>query len=66
MNRVRIDQLVLYISRFLIIYTFGGLFVDLDMESLKPFDYWGETYHCVITEENVEHAMLTGDKRFVT
>lgn len=45
-------------SRYFILHTFGGLYADLDMQSLRPIDELVDAYPCILTEETHEHAHL--------
>jgi len=56
------DHLVLYdsyqepifradVMRYFVLHRFGGIYVDLDMEALKPLDNWTFHYNCLVSEE---------------
>ena len=45
-------------SRYFILHTFGGLYADLDTESLRPIDELVDAYPCILSEETHEHAHL--------
>ena len=38
------------------LYEYGGVYVDIDMESLKPLDDIIDNQDCLISQEPVEHA----------
>ena len=44
--------------RFFIIYEYGGIYTDLDMESIQPLDDLLENYTCIISQEPEEHQTL--------
>ncbi|KAH3855355.1 hypothetical protein DPMN_097922 [Dreissena polymorpha] len=44
--------------RYLVLYEFGGVYADLDMESLRPLDRATMKYGCVIPVEPFEHSVL--------
>ncbi|XP_013420559.1 uncharacterized protein LOC106180932 [Lingula anatina] len=54
------------IVRYLIIYEFGGLFAELDVECLRPLNRALAGKVCVLAEQPAEHALLfqypTGSK----
>lgn len=67
------DHLVLYDSyhqpifradamRYFVIHRFGGIYVDLDMEALKPMDDWTFHYNCVVSEECYEHSFVVREQ----
>ncbi|KAK2145389.1 hypothetical protein LSH36_685g00026 [Paralvinella palmiformis] len=45
-------------SRYFILHSFGGLYADLDTESLRPLDELVDRHACVLSEETYEHAHL--------
>ena len=44
--------------RYFVLYTFGGLYLDLDMVALRPNDGLLGSAPCVLTEETYEHSVL--------
>jgi len=44
--------------RYFVLYTYGGVYMDLDMDALKPLDNWTTTYNCIVSEENYEHVFV--------
>ena len=44
--------------RFYIMYHFGGVYADLDLESLKPMDFWTYTEDCILPEETHAHPII--------
>lgn len=42
--------------RYFLLYSVGGVYVDLDMECLRPFDEIALKDECVISQEPLEHA----------
>ena len=44
--------------RYFILYLYGGVYLDLDVESLKTLDPWLKHVPCVITREHDAHAYL--------
>ena len=46
------------VRRFAIIHTFGGIYVDLHMESVIPIDSWIGSHDCITTQRILEHPLL--------
>ncbi|KAK3097255.1 hypothetical protein FSP39_008104 [Pinctada imbricata] len=46
--------------RYIILYEFGGVYADMDMESLKPLDPFARKYACFLGQEPYEHPILDG------
>ncbi|XP_074660941.1 uncharacterized protein LOC141913335 [Tubulanus polymorphus] len=44
--------------RYFILYTFGGLYADLDMEALRPFDHLLNTHTAMIPEDHPVHSVV--------
>ena len=44
--------------RYFALYEYGGVYMDLDVEALKPLDFWTYAFPAVISFENFEHAYL--------
>ncbi|XP_074660626.1 uncharacterized protein LOC141913081 [Tubulanus polymorphus] len=44
--------------RYFILYTFGGLYADLDMEALRPFDHLLNTHTAMIPEDHIVHSVV--------
>ncbi|XP_064620861.1 uncharacterized protein LOC135483763 isoform X2 [Lineus longissimus] len=44
--------------RYFILHEFGGLYADMDMEALKPFDYLSHEHNCVIAQEPWLHTVI--------
>lgn len=44
--------------RYVILYEYGGIYVDLDMENLLPLDPIIRKYSCVLPQEPYEHPMI--------
>lgn len=44
--------------RYIILYEYGGIYADLDMESLKSMDPILRKYSCILAQEPYEHPML--------
>ena len=51
------------VSRYFLLWEFGGFYVDLDVEALKPLDFWTYNQQCVMSHENYEHSYLMYNKR---
>jgi len=47
---------VLCRCRYFVLYEYGGLYVDLDMECLRPIDASLNQSDCVVSQEPLEHA----------
>ena len=46
------------VMRYFVIYHIGGVYIDLDMQSLKPMHNWTFAYHCFASEETYVHAYI--------
>lgn len=46
------------VMRYFVLHRYGGVYVDLDMESLRPLDEWMTHFHCLVSEENYEHSFV--------
>lgn len=46
------------VARYMILYEYGGVYADLDVESLKPLDELVDEYPCILGEEPWVHARL--------
>ncbi|OWF49825.1 mannosyl phosphorylinositol ceramide synthase CSH1-like [Mizuhopecten yessoensis] len=44
--------------RYVILYEFGGVYADMDLESLKPIDPMAKKFSCFISQEPYEHPIL--------
>ncbi|XP_005103153.1 inositol phosphoceramide mannosyltransferase 2-like [Aplysia californica] len=44
--------------RYFVLYEYGGLYVDMDMEALTPIDPLTQKYSCFIGQEPYEHPIL--------
>lgn len=44
--------------RYIILHEFGGVYADMDMESLQPLDPWLKKYSCFVSQEPYEHPVL--------
>ena len=51
------------VDRFFVLYHFGGIFADLDVESLRPLDKLIDRYSCVLTEQPLIHQALLFDQK---
>ncbi len=51
------------IWRYFILYEFGGIFTELDMELLKPLDNRTLNYSCVIAQEPFVNAFLMYEEK---
>ena len=49
--------------RYFVLYEFGGFYIDLDVEALRPLDIWTVGHDCIVTHENYEHTYLVHHKR---
>lgn len=47
--------------RYVILYEFGGVYADMDMESLKTLDPILRKYACFVPQEPYEHPILYGN-----
>lgn len=48
--------------RYFILYDYGGVYMDLDVEVLKPVDIWTYVSACILSHENYEHSFLIHKK----
>ncbi|CAH1783430.1 unnamed protein product [Owenia fusiformis] len=48
--------------RYFVLYTYGGVYVDLDMESLKPLDALTTQHACIIPREPMQQSYLVWKK----
>ena len=48
--------------RYVILYEYGGVYADLDVESLLPLDPITRKYSCILPQEPYEHPVM--DKNF--
>ena len=56
------------VRKLLVLYQYGGVFADLDVESLRPIDNLLYKYQCIIAQEPEEHQALLYEykhKRYV-
>lgn len=44
--------------RYFVMSVFGGLYVDIDVESLKPLDAWIKEKHCILSAAPLEHIIF--------
>ncbi|XP_052769830.1 uncharacterized protein LOC128209703 isoform X2 [Mya arenaria] len=44
--------------RYVILYEYGGVYADLDMESLLPLDSIARKYSCILPQEPYEHPII--------
>lgn len=47
--------------RYVILYEYGGVYADLDMESLQPLDAIFRKYTCILPQEPYEHPIIDGN-----
>ncbi|XP_064648516.1 uncharacterized protein LOC135500794 [Lineus longissimus] len=48
--------------RYLVLDDIGGLYADIDYESLRPIDNFTSNHSCIVSQEPLEHAYLLYDK----
>ena len=48
------------------VYEFGGVFADLDLEALKPIDELVDQHHCFVGQESKASAVFNWGKDMVT
>ena len=48
--------------RYYVISTFGGIYLDLDVQCMRPLLLWADGYGCFMSEETHEHAYLVSFK----
>ena len=47
--------------RYVILYEYGGVYADLDLESLLPLDPIARKYSCILPQEPCEHPIMDGN-----
>ncbi|XP_062580062.1 uncharacterized protein LOC134242057 [Saccostrea cucullata] len=47
--------------RYVIMYEFGGIYADMDLESLKSVEPFTKKYACFVSQEPYEHPLLDGN-----
>jgi len=51
--------------RYVILYEFGGVYLDMDFEALRPFDRATTKYASIITPEVFEHSAFLFDMEYL-
>ncbi|KAL3864895.1 hypothetical protein ACJMK2_006542 [Sinanodonta woodiana] len=51
--------------RYIILYEFGGVYADMDMESLRSLDVIIEKYSCILAQEPYEHPIMDGNFNYL-
>lgn len=44
--------------RYFVLYKYGGIYVDLDMENVRPLSNWSYTYHCFCSQNAYENSFF--------
>ncbi|KAL3858125.1 hypothetical protein ACJMK2_012736 [Sinanodonta woodiana] len=47
--------------RYIILYEYGGVYADMDMESLRSLDPIIRKYSCILAQEPYEHPIIDGN-----
>jgi len=47
--------------RYIVLYEFGGVYADMDLESFQPIDPMARKFPCFISQEPYEHPILDGN-----
>ncbi|KAK3595736.1 hypothetical protein CHS0354_025361 [Potamilus streckersoni] len=47
--------------RYIIVYEYGGVYADMDMESLRSLDPIIRKYSCILAQEPYEHSIMEGN-----
>ncbi|KAK3599055.1 hypothetical protein CHS0354_024383 [Potamilus streckersoni] len=47
--------------RYIILYEYGGVYADMDMESLRTLDPIIRKYSCILAQEPYEHPIMDGN-----
>lgn len=50
-------------GRYFILHRYGGIYVDLDMDAIRPMDGWTWYSPCLVSEENYEHAFVVREQK---
>lgn len=50
------------VMRYFILYDYGGFYMDLDIEVLKPLDIWTHVSESIVSHENYEHSYIVWPK----
>jgi hypothetical protein len=51
------------VMRYFVLHHYGGVYVDLDMEAVRPLNEWAANFHCIVTEENYEHSFVIREQQ---
>ena len=46
------------VMRYFLLYDYGGFYLDLDVEALKPLDVWAHISSCILSHETYEHTFF--------
>lgn len=52
-------------AKYMILYEYGGIYADMDVESLQPMGSLLKSRTCVFGEDHKGHARLTGEKKML-
>lgn len=44
------------VARYFILYTYGGVYADIDMDNLRPMESWMSAHQCLLSEDTYEHT----------
>lgn len=50
-------------GRYFILHRYGGVYVDLDMDAVRPMDAWTWYSPCLVSEENYEHVFVVREQK---
>ena len=50
------------LMRYFIMHKYGGVYADLDLESLRPLDNWTMDNECIMSQNHYVHAYIVGDR----
>lgn len=53
------------ILRYVVLYEYGGVYADIDVENLRPLDRVTRKYNCIVPTEPLEHSAFMYDRPFV-
>lgn len=51
------------VMRYFVLYDYGGFYMDLDVEVLKPLDIWTYLSPSILSQENYEHSYIIHKKK---
>ena len=53
-----VNMCMTYCSRYFVLFEYGGVYADLDMECLRPLDSYVDNHTCFVSQEPLVHAQF--------